>query len=352
MVDIKENEYEKRIVAYGDIIGWKEAIKEKPFEFLINIINQIDKYKNGFSPDNKENLAQYNKKYNSSNKIQEICKEHAGIEFSFFSDNFAISAPITNTPSHVFGILAVITDKLLHHKPQPFLVRGGVAFGDLFHRADAIFGPALVEAVKIEKMALYPRFLCSDGLIEYLNNTTYKNNVLFQDDFQELMINTACGSKYNLYNLNKIIGNEIQKLKTEGNPLKYLYKWQYMKVMLPKMFEKKHKEEITMINMKENICDSISSSFEIGDLVYSRDISTKRPENEMRIIEMKQSTVAECAYVKSTNNGVTVICEEKREWFPISELIKSSELKLCKHCLQVMNHKDATKCTGCNASLS
>lgn len=38
-----------------------------------------------------------------------------------------------------------------------FLTRGGITIGPVHHRDNIIFGPALIEAVALEKEAHYPR---------------------------------------------------------------------------------------------------------------------------------------------------------------------------------------------------
>ena len=152
-----------------------------------------------------------------------------GYRISHFSDSFAISAPVEYGEA-VFRILSWRSTNLLQ---AGFLVRGGVTVGQLYHRPKTIFGPALVEAVEIEKGACFPRYLCSETLIEHLDHTSYKNQVIFQDCYENWVVNTSCGS-LDLYNdLVQIIEREIPRITKD----KDMQKWLYMRKMLSKMYE-------------------------------------------------------------------------------------------------------------------
>ena len=158
-------------------------------------------------------------------------EEHKGIEFSHFSDYFAISAPVDHGEA-VFKILSWRISNLLQ---SGFIVRGGVTVGHLYHSPKIIFGPALVKAVDIEKDAGFPRLLCSHGLIEHLDGTPYKNQAIFQDCYEDWVVNTWCGTLFLLGDLMKIIKEQILHMTKD----KDIRKWQYMARMLPKMYELK-----------------------------------------------------------------------------------------------------------------
>ncbi len=51
------------------------------------------------------------------------------------------------------------------------LCRGAVVKGKLFHDGNVLFGPALIEAYKIEStLAIYPRIIVADSLVAMLGN--------------------------------------------------------------------------------------------------------------------------------------------------------------------------------------
>jgi hypothetical protein len=200
-----------------------------------------------------ENFSPSNKTYYSSPSYRKIANnllgdktssedfnKYALIEFSFFSDNFAVSAPVEHA-DWVFGILSCASLKLLH---MNFLVRGAVTLGELYHEKNVIFGPALIEAVDMEKKAEYPRLLCSENLVEFLNKTDYKdkNKVILRDCHHDWIVNIttalADDSKSSekeksdvLDNFNNIINNNIAKLE------KCAKKWRYFQEILPIMYK-------------------------------------------------------------------------------------------------------------------
>jgi len=202
--------YEKRIIGYADILGWRASCYDlSQFTRLQTAAESIAGYGLVFPLSAKESAA-------------------AGIEFSFFSDNFAISAPIDRAQMF-FSILALATQELLGSQ---FLVRGAVTVGGLYHQRGIIFGPALIEAVSMEQNdACYPRLLCSESLRKFLDKTDYKEQVLMRDLYQHWVVNIACGSSHVLAELDKIIDKKLSTL-TE-----FADKWQYVKKMLPLMYE-------------------------------------------------------------------------------------------------------------------
>jgi hypothetical protein len=46
------------------------------------------------------------------------------------------------------------------------LVRGAIAAGKLFHDAEVVFGPALVDAAELENLAMYPRVILGREIVE------------------------------------------------------------------------------------------------------------------------------------------------------------------------------------------
>jgi hypothetical protein len=219
------NVYEHRIIVYADILGWSNACRDLPqFTFLQKAADEIANYARNFSLPIKQALR------NAQGVPPKTTEQHAVIRFSFFSDNFAVSAPVDHDHvKMIFKIIAFATHELIR---VGFLIRGAVTLGGLYHDdAGVIFGPALVEAVDIEKKACYPRIVCGDNLIDFLNKTDYKNNVIISDINKNWVTNIACGSSYAMTDLDKIIENNLGKLT------KFKDKWQYMQDMLPRMYK-------------------------------------------------------------------------------------------------------------------
>lgn len=142
--------YEERIVAFLDILGFK---------------NIIDKTANSVEESSKvlEILKSFEKIKESNNECE---KEFFGREVSFFSDSIVISYPLTTEG----GLYHIMMD-LIHIQLESFfsniLFRGGIAIGKLYHKGNIVFGPGMIEAYNLEcKIAKDPRIVINFDTIE------------------------------------------------------------------------------------------------------------------------------------------------------------------------------------------
>ena len=122
--------------------------------------------------------------------------------------------------------------------------RGAVVLGPVHHCDNVIFGPALLEAVKIEEReAFYPRILVSDTVVDHCskppNDPRYKAMITDQtgrsvinpfampldgpDDVIEFFVHL------NLFfpEIKSIIGNQISSLEKQGRH-QHAEKWRYL----------------------------------------------------------------------------------------------------------------------------
>lgn len=97
-----------------------------------------------------------------------------GLEISIFSDNAVLSIPLDDEFGNVYIITMVefLQRELLK---LGYLVRGGMSVGKLYHKDNIVFGPALVEAVNIEKTTIYPRISFTAKTYEKIDNSLKKN---------------------------------------------------------------------------------------------------------------------------------------------------------------------------------
>ena len=187
--------YEERVLAFIDVLGFKEAIKktekdDSEQEKIYSLLSEAqEQYKNR-KPDFDEN------------KI--ICNH--------FSDSIVVSCSI-NDCAGVFYIFSYILFVCAYALQKGFLFRGAITKGKLFHESNLIFGPALVTAVAMEKeLAIYPRIIIEDDVFMAMQNHLKKhlcksdlitfNKKLFNKDFDGLLyINYIDGINY-------IVGDE------------------------------------------------------------------------------------------------------------------------------------------------
>lgn len=92
---------------------------------------------------------------------------------SWFSDNLCIAAPLPDDRSvqeSVVGFVLVALAWLQWRLTiDGFCVRGGLCVGEMFSDDSITFGPALVEAVRLEHRSNFPRIALSEDLVDIVN---------------------------------------------------------------------------------------------------------------------------------------------------------------------------------------
>jgi hypothetical protein len=133
---MREVTYERRVVAFYDVLGWRSHIKRA-----------------GQKPQDISLLRRLILKTARTTRIE----KGLDLRVSTFSDNVVISqVPGPNTPQ----LLMQLAIWQLGAAINGFLLRGGVTIGDLIHKDEAVFGPGLNRAYYLEsKIAMYPRII-------------------------------------------------------------------------------------------------------------------------------------------------------------------------------------------------
>lgn len=132
-----ELSYENRLVAFFDILGWK---------------NEIDAA--GDDPRHIARLAAAVRMFNAN----AASVGDGGARLTTFSDNVVFSKPFAE--GDVQWLLQSLATTQLGLAVQGFWMRGAVTVGLLYHDEHIVFGPALNRAYLLEsKMARYPRIL-------------------------------------------------------------------------------------------------------------------------------------------------------------------------------------------------
>jgi hypothetical protein len=133
-----------------------------------------------------------------------------------------------------------------------FLTRGGIAVGQLHHRQNVVFGPALVEAVNLEREAIYPRLICSPGLLAHLKDfpRPYSTPImtdhlgrnvanLFTIPFKprgKMPAVEFARSVWGLGTIESVVASELRKYSdVPQKDEKIAEKWHYMNTVIPLM---------------------------------------------------------------------------------------------------------------------
>lgn len=148
-------DYEKRIVAYVDILGFKNMVADsrknaEVSERIHNALKRIHK------------IVERNYSKGISNGTE------FGIEVSTFSDNAVISYPAKE--DNLFFLIIELIHLQLDLVIEGVLIRGGITIGDLYHDKDVVYGPAMVQAYEMEnRIAVYPRIVVDvKAIVSYI----------------------------------------------------------------------------------------------------------------------------------------------------------------------------------------
>jgi len=233
--------YENRVVAFLDILGFKDILdntitldvvqNEKNIDIIINAFKSI---RDVWDLDEKKEPFAYR------SKEGELIKSKK--EITMFSDCVLISFPYYE-PSEVFHTLVELQWVIMRLLNFKIICRGGITFGDVIHNSKIMFGPAIVEAYKLEKDATYPRVILSEKIIElgslirshntYQQEKEYIKQIVTKDedglyyiDYFQKAQGELDDPLYDfpeyLYNLGEIIKNGLIYTDTD---IKKKYEW-------------------------------------------------------------------------------------------------------------------------------
>ena len=147
--------YEDRIVAFVDILGFKNKINasvtssielEKIYRALSRIYRlKTENYSSGF-----------------------LNQKESGVEVSTFSDSAVISYPAVG--DNLFYLIMELIWLQLDLAQADVLLRGGLTIGPLFHNEALVYGPAMNRAYEIEStIAKYPRIVVDEpAIMQYI----------------------------------------------------------------------------------------------------------------------------------------------------------------------------------------
>lgn len=143
----KIEKYEEKIVCFIDILGFKKIIDESKE-------GRLDKLKS---------IYKIYSEFREENSLAE--KAFARIFTTQFSDSMVFSMPLTHQDG-AFSFITRLRFLLMRFAAEGILCRGGIAFGELYHDDEIVFGPALNEAYTLEsEIAKYPRVVVGPDII-------------------------------------------------------------------------------------------------------------------------------------------------------------------------------------------
>lgn len=162
-------EYQDRYVAYVDIMGFEDLIGRTtgatPIVKLEEILSALDV------------PSEVQLKGIVLGRIGDISS--SGHTLTSFSDCIAVSTE--DSEKGLMNLLFHVRAIAFRMLRLRFLVRGGIAKGNLFHHEGKIFGPALIKAYKLERdKAAYPRIIIDPAISKKALEATPPINDIFK----------------------------------------------------------------------------------------------------------------------------------------------------------------------------
>jgi len=166
--------YSERIIAFIDILGFKEVVKssEKDKHTLSVILDAISYLKKFETPSNWGIQTIEIEESAQKKDLEKFVITHK-VRCSCFSDSIVVSVSfdddsINEAFSTLVANISAVGAKLL---TEGVLIRGGITIGNLIHEENGtIIGQGLIDAYKLENSsAIYPRIIISKKLIDKTN---------------------------------------------------------------------------------------------------------------------------------------------------------------------------------------
>jgi len=244
-MEIEESTYSERVVAFIDILGFKNHVNDS--------INR----------DNSINCGNFEKIQSALDLIIEIANiespMNANREVTQFSDSIIISFLI-NERSEVFYTLIELLHLTMELLGYGFVIRGGITVGKCFHNKTRVFGPTVIQAIELEKEAKFPRIIVDKKVLEigcknHANHHSLEDELIYlkslvkKDDDGQWYLNYFSSALYEvddelsefgyIHNLEKIIRDNLQVYK-EDERVRPKYEWMKSKYndMVAPMIEK------------------------------------------------------------------------------------------------------------------
>lgn len=165
--------YERRVVAFIDILGFKEIVKQSETDTSkIDLIYSVLKYLKDWETSGSWNLKLIEIEDDAQRKGIPNFDIRGKTNSTAFSDSIVVSVKVDNNVNEMTSTLVVnlayIGAVLIE---KGILFRGGLTIGNIIHNENGIvFGQGLIDAYMLEtKNAKYPRIVLSDKLIKELN---------------------------------------------------------------------------------------------------------------------------------------------------------------------------------------
>jgi hypothetical protein len=110
-------------------------------------------------------------------RVAGIFPPDAGLAATQFSDSFVVSTGATQSRQRLDWLIWSLTKLARDLSRSGVFFRGGICKGSLVHQQGALFGPAMIEAYKLEKRAIHPRVVLDEATHHELTRTSPSDEI-------------------------------------------------------------------------------------------------------------------------------------------------------------------------------
>ena len=169
----QEIKYEERLVAFIDILGFKEIVKQSEKDpSKVELIYSVLNYLKNWEISKNWDLKLVEIEEDAQKRGLENFDIRGKTNSTSFSDSIVVSVKVDNNVNEMTSTLIVNLANIgAILFEQGILFRGGLTIGNIIHNENGtVFGQGLIDAYKLESSsAKYPRIILSDKLISKLN---------------------------------------------------------------------------------------------------------------------------------------------------------------------------------------
>ncbi len=169
----QEVKYEERLVAFIDILGFKEIVKQSEKDpSKVELIYSVLNYLKNWEISEKWDLKLVEIEEDAQKRGVENFDIRGKTNSTSFSDSIVVSVKVDNNVNEMASTLIINLANIgAILFEQGILFRGGLTIGNIIHNENGtVFGQGLIDAYKLESNnAKYPRIILSDKLVSKLN---------------------------------------------------------------------------------------------------------------------------------------------------------------------------------------
>lgn len=227
-------EFENRLVAFVDVLGWTNAIGSQSAETLFDVLLPLRQQGELYNEIFRQRAAA-----EFGDRVNQLMLR---VQYAFFSDCFVFSMPVSMV-GRIYSSVSKIIYEMLRNG---HVLRGGITAGSLFHCDQTVFGPALVSAHQIESQrARFARVMVDESALR--ETSIHQDDALIQDHLGNWIVdpfpwvaesNDMLSLLQELYNPTEIIKVLETKIGELSGLPRQLDIWRFQSEVCAKSLEK------------------------------------------------------------------------------------------------------------------